>query len=134
MKNYAQFIQLYSKQKKEKEIFTEEEIAANPHFFDPRVLNSRVCAFVSPDTFKLLNKTWGLRLKYNDELGNFADIVSGLQSGAISLKTLRYLKEKTNASNEVVFKVIERKHIKEARSKDAKKLAIVKKFLTKFSQ
>lgn len=26
MKNYAQFIQLYSKQKKEKEIFTEEEI------------------------------------------------------------------------------------------------------------
>ena len=115
--------------------FTEEEIAANPHFFDPRVLNRRVCAYVSPDTFKLLNKTWGSRLKYNDELGYFEAIVSGLlTSDAISLKTLRYLKEKTKASNEVVITAIKRKHIDEAWSKDAKKLVIIKKFITKFSQ
>ena len=114
--------------------FTEEEIAANPHFFDPRVLSRMPCAYVSPDTFKLLNKTWGLRQKYNDELGNFADIVSGLQLGALSLKTLRYLKEKTNASNEVVVKAIERKNIDEAWSKDAKRLSIIKKFITKFSK
>ena len=114
--------------------FTEEEIAANPHFFDPRVLNSRVCAYVSPDTFKLLNKTWGLRQKYNDELRYFEAIVSGLMSDAVTVKTLRYLKEKTKASNEVVTTAIKRKHINEDWSKDAKKLSIIKKFITKFDQ
>ncbi len=114
--------------------FTEEEIAANPHFFDPRVLNRIVCAYVSHDTFKLLNKTWGLRQKYNDELRYFEAIVSGLPPDAISPKTLRYLKEKTKASNEVVINAIKRKHLDDAWGKYAKKLVIVKKFITKFDQ
>ena len=113
--------------------FTEEEIAANPHFFDPRVLNRRTCAYVSPDTFKLLNKTWGTRQQYNDELVNFTDIVSALLPDALSLKTLRYLKEKTNASNEVVVKAIVRMLINEVWSKDAKRLSIIKKFLRKLT-
>ena len=113
--------------------FTEEEIAQYPHFFDPRVLNRRTCLYVSPDTFNLLNKTWGLRQQYNDKLQHFEAIVDGITPDAISLKTLRYLKEKTNASNEVVVKAIERKNIDEAWSKDAKRLSIIKKFLLKLT-
>jgi hypothetical protein len=114
--------------------FTDEEIAANPHFFDPRVLNRRTSAYVSLDTFKILNKTWELRQQYNDELRYFEPIVSGLAPDAITIKTLRYLKEKTQSSNEVVIKAIKRKYIDEAWAKDAKKLAIIQKFIKKFEQ
>ncbi len=114
--------------------FTDEEIAQYPHFFDPRALNRRTCLYVSPETFKILNKTWGTQQRYNDELQDFTTIVMSLTSDAVSVKTLRYLKEKMNVSNETVTSTILGKHIDEAWSKDAKRLAIVKKFITKFSQ
>jgi hypothetical protein len=116
--------------------FTEEEIAQHPHFFDPRALNRRTCLYVSRDTFKILNKTWGTKQQYNDELVDFVTIVRSLTPGALSIKTLRYLKEKTSVSNEIVTSTIFGRHIDMtvASSKDAKKLSIIKNFITKFSQ
>jgi hypothetical protein len=113
--------------------FTEEEIAANPHFFDPYSLKNKAWFYVSNDTFKILNKSWGTRYRYNEDLVDFSAITEALVPAATTIKTLRYLKEKTNASNEVVVKAIDRKHIDEAWSKDAKKLSIIKKFLLKMT-
>jgi hypothetical protein len=113
--------------------FTEEEIVKYPHFFDPASLNRIPCFYVSRDTFKVLNKSWGTRHRYNEDLVDFSAITAALVPTATTIKTLRYLKEKTNASNEVVVKAIDRKHIDEAWSKDAKKLSIIKKFLLKMT-
>jgi hypothetical protein len=114
--------------------FTEEEIAQHPHFFDPRVLIRRTNHYVSRDTFKILNKSWGTIQQYNDDLVDFVTIVRSLTSDALSIKTLRYLKEKTNASNEVVTSTILGRHIDGDMNKDAKKLSIVKNFIKKFDQ
>ena len=113
--------------------FTEEEIVKYPHFFDPASLNRIPCFYVSRDTFKVLNKSWGTRHRYNEDLVDFSAITATLVPTATTIKTLRYLKEKTNASNEVVINAIKRKHIDEAWSKDAKKLSIIKKFLLKLT-
>lgn len=114
--------------------FTEEEIAKHPHFFDPRALIRRTNHYVSRDTFKILNRAWGTRQQYNDDLVDFVTIVRSLSSTVLSVKTLRYLKEKTNASNEVVTSTILGRHIDGDMSKDAKKLSIVKNFIKKFDQ
>jgi hypothetical protein len=114
--------------------FTEEEIAEHPHFFDPRALIRRTNHYVSRDTFKILNSAWGTHQQYNDDLVDFVTIVRSLSSAVLSVKTLRYLKEKTNASNEVVTSTILGRHIDGDMNKDAKKLSIIKNFITKFSQ
>lgn len=114
--------------------FTEEEIAEHPHFFDPRALIRRTNHYVSRDTFKILNRAWGTRQQYNDDLVDFVTIVRSLSSAVLSVKTLRYLKEKTNASNEVVTSTILGRHIDGDMNKDAKKLSIVKNFIKKFDQ
>lgn len=114
--------------------FTDEEIAQHPNFFDPDFLRHKPWFYVSRDTFKILNKSWGTKYRYNEDLTDFSAITAALAPAATNIKTLRYLKEKTNASNEVVVKAIGQKHVDEAWSKDAKKLAIIKNFITKFSQ
>ena len=113
--------------------FTEEEIVKFPHFFDPASLNRKPYFYVSRDTFKVLNESWGTKHRYNGDLVDFSAITAALVPTATTIKTLRYLKEKTNASNEVVVKAIDRKHIDEDWSKDAKKLSIIKKFLLKLT-
>ena len=114
--------------------FTEEEIAANPHFFDPVYLNDRPCLYVTSDTFRLLNKAWNKRQRYSERLTDFTEIVHNMNTNSYTISNLRYLKSKTKASNEVVTNAILRKPIDEVLNSDNKKLGILKKFIAKFIQ
>ena len=111
--------------------FTEEEIRDKPHFFDPKSVIDTNMYYVSPDTFKLLNKTWGKRIQYRGTLTTLDVLISkNLSIGSLaSIKTLRYLVQKTGASNDVVTSIVLREYIDPRWNEDCRKLSVVKDFL-----
>jgi len=86
--------------------FTEEEIKECPEYFKPSNITLRTRLYVSKDTFKLLNKTWSQRQRYNDTLTAFISIINGLQLSDRTIKNLKYLQGKCSASNAMILKVI----------------------------
>ena len=114
--------------------FTEEDIRDNPHFFDPKSVTLSCMHYVSPGTFKLLNKAWGKRLPYKDCLTSFEILAKNQPRGSLfSIKPFRYLIEKTGASHDVVNSVISDIYINPNWNADAKKLAVIQNFIKKSS-
>ena len=114
--------------------FTEEEIRDNPHFFDPKSVTLTCMYYVSPGTFKLLNKTWGKRLPYKGCLSSFEILAKNQPRGSeFSFKPFRYLIEKTGAPNDVVCSVISDIYINPDWNADAKKLSVIQDFIKKSS-
>lgn len=111
--------------------FTEEEIRDNPQFFDPKSVIDTNMYYVSPDTFKLLNKTWGKRIQYRGTLTTLDVLISkNLSIGSLaSIETLRYLVQKTGASNDVLTSIVLREYIDPRWNEDCRKLSAVKDFL-----
>ena len=89
--------------------FTDEEIAKYPHLFDPRNLKYGPSAYVSKETFKLLNKSAGTRQRYNTEYSDFKVIYRRHVNERYHLsdEEVMYLKEKTNCSNKEFIKSID---------------------------
>jgi len=112
--------------------FTEEEIVKNPHFFSPRVISNNPCLYCSKETFKLLNKTWDLRQRYNNYLTNVEEIIKNLGTNTLNIKALRYLKEKTNSSNETIVESLKKINIyRDCASPEILKILTITKFLRK---
>lgn len=110
--------------------YTEEEIAENPHFFNPEKLSKgEKLYYVTEDTFKLLNKTWGKRQRYNNDLTDFFEIVNKLSYNSFTIKNIKYLQEKTNVKNTKVINLLKRRIVKYFNEeKLAKCLIFLKKY------
>lgn len=94
--------------------FTEEEIRRYPELFNPERIKQNYGHYVTKDTFKMLNKAWGgKRYRYNEELTNFVRLINELSADNLTVKNLKYLKEKTGVSNELA-----NKHIMSSRNID----------------
>lgn len=85
---------------------TEEEIAENPHFFDPKGILHYSGYYISEETWNILNKTWKKRVKYNNKLTDFIQICNSIHNGAFNPKNIKYLKNKCNVKNSLIIKVI----------------------------
>jgi hypothetical protein len=80
--------------------FTEEEIIQNPAFFDPESVKNVGHLYISESTFALLNKTWGKKQKYDNNLSKFSSLFESLASlQYFSIDILRYLIRKTGINN-----------------------------------
>ena len=91
--------------------FTDEEIAKYPHLFSAKTLKEKPSAYVSKETFKLLNKAAGTRQPYNNDLSNFEKIIINYyadndRNNVLNLQNILYLKEKTNCSNSEFISVL----------------------------
>lgn len=116
--------------------FTEEEIIANPHFFDPEeiTVKKRGCGlYISKDTFRLLNKAWGKRQRYNENLVRFDYIVSSLRADQITISTIKYLKNKAKISDQLLFSVLNNVYISPSHNEDGRKFNEFFKFINRYS-
>jgi len=133
--------ELYGKQRMDLtgvRFFTEEEIVKNPHFFDPNKLNDSTTLYCSKETFKLLNKTWGTKHKYNTNLTDCRSIVRKLNDETLSAKALKYIKRKTGSSNDIMLTAImgilkSNLELGAKYNDDAAKILKIREFLTKFA-
>jgi len=107
--------------------FTEEEIIAHPNFFDPNKIRGSRNQYVSEETFRLLNKAWGRRLKYTD-LTDVSDILSNLYGDDVELAFF-YLMRKANKTSEEILNTIDALFYK---FNDESKLSHVREFINKY--
>jgi hypothetical protein len=112
--------------------FTEEEIIQNPEFFDPESVKKVGYLYVSESTFKLLNKTWSKKQKYENDLSDFTTLCNNL----VRLKyflfdDLRYIVKKTGASNDRVVKEIISRRIRPT-SKNHEDFNFIKEFINSY--
>lgn len=112
--------------------FTEEEIIKHPYFFDPEIILARKNLYVTPESFRLLNKTWGKRQRYNDALMKFGQIFRMLSGHSLNINNLRYLVQKTGIDNCTLTRTIEDKLYGSKLSSDGKKLIAIRDFMVKY--
>jgi len=112
--------------------FTEEEIKKNPHFFDPRSLIEHPVLYCSKETFNLLNKTWYKKVRYDDNLTNFSDILEYIADIDISIDVLRYLKKKTNTSNEILSDILFKRNTSEKVNNFCYKISTIQNFVNAY--
>jgi len=113
--------------------FTEEEIIQNPEFFDPESVKKVGYLYVSESTFKLLNKTWGKRQKYETKLTDFLSLYNNLSIiKYFSIDSLRYIVKKTGASNDIVVKEIINSYTKFT-NKDYENFGFIKEFINSYT-
>jgi len=110
--------------------YTEEEIREFPHLFDPEYLKNSTNFFITKDTFRLLNKAWGKRQRYNSELTDFHSIFRRMDDQFRNIKNLRYLQEKCQLSDAEMAKIASDSNFSMVsnKSKDYKTLRIIDSF------
>lgn len=91
-----------------KRFFTEEEIINHPNLFDPSVFKRNATAYMSKTTFKLLNKTWKRSQRYPAGVMDFSSIVSSVKYNYLTIKTIKYIKEKTGVTDEAVIEAMQK--------------------------
>ena len=97
-----------------KRFFTEEEIAANPNLFDPEYVKDSGKSYVSRETFKILNKQFNKRKQYGEGLDDFLTIIRKYSYETMTIKTIKYLVEKTGFP---VAKLLEPDKLKDLENK-----------------
>lgn len=111
--------------------FTEEEMIKNPHFFDPKQMFNYGHFYVSRETLKILNKTWGRHTRYNENWGNFFNICKKLNEFQYTTSTLKYLQKKTGMVNSGVIKNIKERNYNYISGENLKSL---NNFLVKYGE
>jgi len=110
-------------------IFTEYEIASNPHFFDPESLKNKAKQYMTKPTFSKLNKAWGKRQRYNENLVKFRRIMDDAFRVNMSMEDIKYLISATGASNAEFFAYVENHDETNISSKLGVKFKILQKFI-----
>jgi hypothetical protein len=111
---------------------TEEEMVKYPFLFDPEAMKYQTGNYLSRKTHKILNSTWKKSQRYNEEhFSTFEGVTKNMAGGYITIKNIKYLKEKTGASNSVVFDVFTKENRKLLYS-NIKNIPVLGKLIRKY--
>jgi hypothetical protein len=87
--------------------FTEEDMIKHPQLFNPETLINQSRMYCSKSTFKILNKVWGTRKRWSDELISANMLFRRLPNNYINKTVVEYIVKKTNTSNTELIDLLE---------------------------